>query len=166
MNDIRTMVMQLLNQFRENQRNIELLRYELEHPPMVTEEEMISALSFGHGEYTGTTSGHISDKTLYIALNYKDKIDRSTTEAVHEVASELSKLEKRQQRLLHYIGLMDEKDSEIIRMTFMDAMDTEQIAAKLGVSERTIRTRRATAIEHLCRMFEYTASLHQESVAE
>ena len=50
MNDIRTMVMQLLNQFRENQRNIELLRYELEHPPMVTEEEMISALSFGHGE--------------------------------------------------------------------------------------------------------------------
>ena len=165
MNDIRTTVMQLLSLFRENQRKIELLRYELEHPPMVTEEEMISALSFGHGEYTGTTSGHISDKTLYIALNYKDKIDRTTNEAVHEVARELSKLEKQQQRLLHYIGLMDEKDSEIIRMTYMDAMDTEQIAAKLGVSERTIRTRRITAIEHLCRMFEYTAGLHQECEA-
>lgn len=158
--------MQLLSQYRINQRNIELLRYELEHPPRVTEEEMIDALSYGHCEHIGTTSGHISDKTLYIALNYRDRIRRSTNETLGEVMVELSRLEKQQQRLLYYIGLMDEQDSEIIRMTYMEALDTNQIATQLGVSERTVRARRATAIDHLCEMFEYTASLHQDGISE
>ena len=46
MNDTRSMVMSILTQFRDNQRRIEMLRYELEHPATVTADDMIDALSF------------------------------------------------------------------------------------------------------------------------
>ena len=166
MNDTRSMVMSILTQFRDNQRRIEMLRYELEHPATVTADDMIDALSFGHGEQVGTSSGHISNKTLYIALNYQDKMTLTNNEIIHGISVQLAKLENQQQRLIHYIGLMDEKDAEVIRMTYMDGMDTDQIAAQTGVSVRTVRTRRANAINHLCAMFEYTLMLHPDKANE
>ena len=72
-------------------------------------------------------------------------------------------LEKQQERLLYYIGLMDERDSELIRMTYMDGLDNDQIAAKLSVSVRTVRTRRTKAIDLLCELFAYTANLQPNS---
>ena len=90
----------------------------------------------------------------------------TNNEIIHGISVQLAKLESQQQRLIHYIGLMDEKDAEVIRMTYMDGMDTDQIAAQTGVSVRTVRTRRTNAINHLCAMFEYTATLHPDKVME
>lgn len=159
MDNIKTMVMSLLTQFRETQRYIEALRYELEHPSTISEEDMIDVLTFGHGDHQGTPKGSISNKTLYIALNYRDKAQQENERAKNEIAVRLAMLEKQQERLLYYIGLMDERDSELIRMTYMDGLDNDQIAAKLSVSVRTVRTRRTKAIELLCELFSYTANL-------
>jgi DNA-directed RNA polymerase specialized sigma24 family protein len=159
MDNIKTMVMTLLTQFRETQRYIEALRYELEHPSTISEEDMIDVLTFGHGDYQVTPKGSISNKTLYIALNYRDKARQENERAKNEIAVHLAILEKQQERLLYYIGLMDERDSELIRMTYMDGLDNEQIATKLSVTVRTVRTRRAKAIDLLCELFAYTANL-------
>lgn len=151
--------MTILTKYSETQRRIEMLRYEMAHPTDVSAEEMIEALAFGHGNHSGTAPGYISNKTLYIALNYQDKMQKANEGTKNEIAIQLTKLEKQQERLLYYIGLMDKQDAEVIRMTYMDGMDNDQIAAKLGVSARTVRTRRTKAIDLLCDMYAYTASL-------
>ena len=158
-NDTRTMVMTLLNQFRDNQRRMELLHYEMEHPTTVSEDEMIEALTFGHTDHTGTSAKRVSDKTHYVALNYQAKAMRANEETLSEIVLELSKLEKQQDRLLYYISLMEERYAEVIRMTYINGMDNDQIAAKLGVSVRTVRSRRSKAIDLLCDMFAFTASV-------
>lgn len=158
MNETRTMVMTILTQYRETQRRIEVLRYEMAHPSDISAEDMIEALAFGHGEHYGSAPGYISDKTLYIALNYRDKMQQANEGSQNEIAVQLSRLEKQQERLLHYIGLMDEHDAAVIRMTYMDGLDNDQIATKLGVSMRTVRSRRMKAIDLLCGMYEYTTS--------
>lgn len=165
MDKTRTMVMTILTQYHETQRCIEVLRYELAHPAGISAEEMIETLTFGHGDYSGSASGYISDKTLYIALNYQDKTQKANEGTKNEIAVQLNKLEKQQERLLYYIGLMDERDAEVIRMTYIDCMENDQIAAKLGVSERTVRTRRAKAIDLLCDMYAYTASLQTNNTS-
>ena len=165
MNDIKTMVMSLLTQYRETQRYIEVLRYEMQHPPTISAEEIIDSLAFGHGDHSGPTTGQISDKTFYIALNYQDKLRKTNETARNEIAIQLTKLEMQQERLRYYIGSMDEQDAELIRMTYMDGLDNEQIAQKLGVSVRTVRTRRSKAIDLLCELFAYTATLQQKETS-
>lgn len=159
MDDVRNMVMALLTQYRETQRHIEMLRYEIAHPPAISAEEMIEALAFGHGENSVSTQGGVSNKTLYTALNYQDKMQKVNESNKSEIAVQLIKLEKQQERLHYYIGLMDKQDAEVIRMTYVDGLDNDEIAARLGVSVRTVRTRRAKAIDLLCDMYAYTASL-------
>ena len=70
-------VMSLLQNYRATKRKIQQLRYELEHPTHVTPEEMIEAMSFAKGEGKGRPSGSISNKTLYIAMNYQDAANKS-----------------------------------------------------------------------------------------
>ncbi len=159
MDDIKAIVMTLLTQYRETQRYIEVLRYEMLHPSTVSAEEIIDSLAFGHGCHSSPTAGQVSNKTLYIALNYQDKLRKANDATRNEIAIQLAKLEKQQERLRYYIGLMDEREAELIRMTYIDGLDNEQIAERLGVSVRTVRTRRSKAIDLLCELFAYTATL-------
>ena len=62
--------MELLETYHDRERMIAVLRYELEHPGKISSAEQIEAMNYGHGDGIGGTKGHISNKTLYIALNY------------------------------------------------------------------------------------------------
>ena len=78
-NDMRSYVINLLETYQERTRKIALLHYELEHPTRTSEAEIISAMALGHGAGGSShTEGHISDKTLYIALNYQSKVDNGS----------------------------------------------------------------------------------------
>ena len=66
--ETRTYVVRLLEFYQKRSKQIELLHYELYHPADISENEMIGALALAHGEGSGA-GGHISDKTLYIAMN-------------------------------------------------------------------------------------------------
>ena len=163
MNDTKAMVLSLLSNYHENQRRIDLLRYELEHPSFITSEEMIDVLNFGHGEQRSSPGSSLSNKTPYIALNYHDKASQMNSGNLDEIVFQLTQLEEQQARLLHYISLMDNNDAELIRMTYLDNMDNEQIAAKLKVSIRTVSTRRTKAIDRLCEMFDYTIGVQRSN---
>ena len=87
MNDnIRKKVISDLNLLSEMEQRIELLRYEMDHRGRVSPDEMINAMTFGHGDGAGIASGHISNKTLYIALNYQDKMEEVNAEATNDLA--------------------------------------------------------------------------------
>lgn len=86
-------VLMLLESYNERARKIAVLRYNLEHPAKVSRSEQIEAMNFGHGDGFGHSAGHISNKTLYIALNYEEQAERMNAESAHEIAKELFALE-------------------------------------------------------------------------
>ena len=71
MNVTREYVVQLLNYYHQRVCQIALLRYELEHPVQVSPAEMIDAMSFVKDTNIRRSIGHISNKTLFIAVNYQ-----------------------------------------------------------------------------------------------
>ena len=86
-------VLKLLESYNERERKIAVLRYNLEHPTTVSRAEQIEAMNFRHDDSLGHSAGHISNKTLYIALNYEEQAERMNAESAHEIAKELFALE-------------------------------------------------------------------------
>ena len=71
-----------LEDYPAMEREIAVLQFELEHPAMVSEDEMREAMTFARGDCVGGAKGHISDKTMYIALNYRQAAERANQERV------------------------------------------------------------------------------------
>ena len=59
-------------------------------------------------------------------------------ESAHEIAKELFALECEQRRLTYFIGLLDKRQAEVIRLVFVDGIPTKEVAAKFGLTYRTI----------------------------
>ena len=88
--DMKNYVSELLEGYRARERKIAVLRYDLEHPSEVGVTEQIEAMNYGSGEGVGHSKGHISNKTLYIALNYEEQAKQLNAESAKEIADELS----------------------------------------------------------------------------
>ena len=159
--EMREMVMNHLENYQANERRIEVLKFEVSHPAQVSSDDIIDSMSFTHGEGGLPGSNYISDKTLFIALNYQDRMEHINLSALNEVKTLLRSLEWQQERLRHYISLLDANEAEIIRLSFMEGLQSHEVGAKLGITARTVRTRRNQAIDHLCEMYLYAAELQQ-----
>lgn len=149
-------VLSLLESYNERERKIAVLRYNLEHPTTVSRAEQIEAMNFGHGDGLDHSAGHTSNKTLYIALNYEEQAERMNAESAHEIAKELFALECEQRRLTYFIGLLDKRQAEVIRLVFVDGIPTKEVAASFGLTYRTIDRIKRTAIENLTEMYAYS----------
>lgn len=160
-NDTRIYVVNLLETNQERQRKIALLHYELEHPTHTTEAEVISAMALDHGDGSnnGHTDGRISDKTLYIALNYQSRADKLNTDIKQEIVLQLVELEEKQKRLNYYITLLDSRQATVLRLIYFKKLPLEEIASQIGVVLRTVRKIRDRAIDELARMYDFTRSL-------
>ena len=87
--DMKSYVSELLEGYRARERKIAVLRYDLEHPSEVGVTEQIEAMNYGSGEGVGHSKGHVSNKTLYIALNYEEQAKQLNAESAKEIADEL-----------------------------------------------------------------------------
>lgn len=154
--DKKEYVLNLLKDFRKCERKIAVLRYDLEHPAVVNQAEQIDAMNFGRGDGLGHMQGHISNKTLYIALNYEEQVERLNTETKAEIANELFSLERKQKKLVFYVGLLEKRQADVIRLMFMQGMSTVEIAEDYGLTCRTIDRIKREAIENLAEMYAYT----------
>ena len=68
--EMKAHIVRLLENYSKRERQISLLHYEMQHGARITPEEMIEAMSLGRGDSMGNSGkDHISNKTLYIALN-------------------------------------------------------------------------------------------------
>ena len=138
---------------------IALLRYEMDHCVRVSPTEMIHAMSFSRGEGIGTAPGHISDKTLYTALNYEEKMRDINTEVFEPIVQKICQLEEERDRITHCISLLSPKQAQIVRLTFIDQKTTDQIADSMEISSKTVIRQRKCAIDRLCNMYTFIAGL-------
>ena len=155
-NDMRSYVINLLETYQERTRKIALLHYELEHPARTSEAEMISAMALGHGaDGSSHTEGHISDKTLYSALNYQSKIDKMNAVIKEEIVVQLVELEQEQRRLEYYVSLLEKRQAEVIRLIHFEGHTQNEVATELAVVPRTVRRIRNEALDKLVDMYSF-----------
>ena len=156
--DMRSYVVNLLESCQERKRKIALLHYELEHPAHTSEEEMISAMALGHGNGNGGgfPDGHISDKTFYIALNYKNRADKLNADTKKEIVMQLVELEQEQSRLEYYTSLLEKRQALVIRLAYFEGLPWDEAAEKVGVAVRTIHKIRNQALDQLVEMYRFT----------
>lgn len=157
--DMKAHVINLLESYPERERQIALLHYEMQHTAHVSPEEIIDAMSLGHGDGLGGSSkGHISDKTMYIALNYQEKMDRMNANAISEIAQRLLELEADQDRLRYYVSLLKKREAEVIRLFYMEQMTMDDVEKGMHLSAKTLRKLKNQAVDALTAMYEFAAN--------
>lgn len=155
-NDMRSYVINLLETYQERTRKIALLHYELEHPARTSEAEIISAMALGHGAGGSShTEGHISDKTLYIALNYQDRADKLNADIKQEIVVQLVELEREQKRLDYYISLLNERQAKAIQFFYEKELTQGEVEKLMGLSAKTVRKLKKEALDALVVMYEF-----------
>lgn len=157
--EIRAHILQLLEGYPERERKIALLRYELEHAGQISKNEMIETMALGHSDGNGHSDGRISDKTLYIALNYQIKSDKLNGEVKETIVTQLVDLEQTQSRLKYYVSLLERRQAEVLRLGYFDGLPWEDVAPKVGVALRTVRKIKDRAIDELAAMYAFTKEL-------
>lgn len=154
--EMKNYVLNLLDNYQNCERKIAVLRYELAHPAQVTGAEQIAAMSYERSDGSGYTKGRISNKTLYIALNYKEQAERINTELTSEIAEELFALEQQQKKLRHYIALLEKRQADIVRLVYLEKVPTGAVAERYSLTYRTIDRIKMAAVESLAEMYAYS----------
>lgn len=158
--DMKAHVIKILEGYSERERQIALLHYEMLHTARVSPEEVIDSMSLGHSDDMGGSSrGHISNKTMYIALNYQERMDHLNIESMDEIAGHLLELEAEQDRIRYYVTLLEKKEAEVIRLFYFEGHSKEDIAKKIKVVQRTVNKIKTRAIDHLVELYTFTSDL-------
>ena len=154
--DMKKQITKLLETYPDRERQIALLHYEMQHSAHVSPEEVIDGMALGHGDSMGGSGkGRVSNKTMYIALNYQERMDRMNAEAANEIADCLLKLKAEQDQLRYYVSLLENREAEVICMTYFDGADQSRVAESLGVVPRTMRRIKKEAIIKLAEMYAF-----------
>lgn len=151
--DMEAYVIGLLETYREREQKISALRYELNRPARLSTNELIEAMALVHDDGMGRPVGHVSDKTLYIALNYQEKADKINAHVVDEIAGQLVELEDEQNRLKYYVSLLEGRQAEVIRLTYFEVCNQDEAAKKIGVVPRTMRRIKKEAVSKLVELY-------------
>lgn len=128
----------------------------MSHPTDVSDDEMIGALALAHGEGGGCSGGHISDKTLYIALNYQEQVKIVNKRNRDEIVTQLVDLENQQKRLQYYVSLLDERHADVLEFLYFKGHSQEDCAKMLGIAARTVRRIKDDAIDELTELYNFT----------
>lgn len=152
-------VIGLLESYTDRKRKIAVLHFELDHAAQTSKNEMLETMALGHGDGSGRMDDRISDKTLYIALNYQNRVDKLNADTKEEIVIELVKLEDEQNRLDYYMSLLEERQAETLRLSYIKKLPQEKVAETLGLSVRTVQTLKAKALSDLVEMYQFVSNL-------
>lgn len=146
----------LLKKYPGWQKKITLLEFERKNPSEATHLEVLSGLAFARPLIEGAgASGHISDKTMQIALSFREKADRMNSDTILDIDQELSILRTRIEKLDFYVSQLEEKQAEVIRGHYFEGMSWVDLQKKLHISSRTLSNRRNNGLDALIAMGEY-----------
>ena len=158
--NIKNYVIQELEAYPRILRQISVLRYEMEHPAHVSAQEMLDAMAYACGDRTGSSPGHVSDKTFYIAMNYRQKAAAANSEISEEISAKLLELERKKGRIEYYVGMLDSRKANVIRLCFFEGRTIEDAAEELNISAKTAQIAKKKAIEELTDLFALTSNIN------
>ena len=146
-------VLELLENSSHRLRQIELMRYELQHIPQVSDSEMIEAMSLP--SLTNSEKAASSKAVPDVALSYKQTTERMDAEALSELASAYVDLWREHNRLLHYIGLLDERQGRVLRLYYFESYVWTDVAKVMHMTVRTAQRIRQQAADELAKLYAF-----------
>lgn len=154
--NIRAKVLEDLKSYAQLQKKVVLLRYEQEHPARVSNSEVIDSMVLSRPVSDGIRpTGCISDKTMRIAAQFRDKTDRLNQETVMEIAQELHAVERQLAKLEFYVSQLDKRQAEVIRKYYFEGKTWGELQQEMHMSSRTLIKRRDDGLDALVAMYEY-----------
>lgn len=151
---VQTKVKELLESYQKRQREIAVLEYELNHGIRFSNADTLqSANSFCGERIESHRQKHISAQTLYIAINYNEKMDHASAGGLVPFAQRLHDLKQIQERLTFYVSLLDTRQAEVLRLFYFQGFSQQEVAKELDVSVRTIQEIKSQAISDLVELY-------------
>lgn len=158
-------VIALLKTYPQLKKKINLLEYERQHPAQVSSQEVISGLALAHPISEGPgAAGHISNKTMQIALNFQEETDRLNYATVMEIDQELAILRGRIEKLEFYVAQLDKRQAEVIRKYYFEEKTWPELQKEMHASSRTLVKRRDDGLTALMAMGQYMEGVMKEQV--
>lgn len=146
----------LLKKYQEWQKKITLLEFERDNPAEATQLEVLDGLALSHPSMDGPRApGYISNKTMQLAMSFRNKADRMNCETLLDIDQELSILRTRTAKLDFYVSQLDEKQAEVIRGHYFEGKSWAELQKELHISSRTLSNRRNGGLDTLITMGEY-----------
>lgn len=161
--EMKNQVINLLETYAERTRKIALLRYELEHPGQITEDELLAAITLsGPKDESGIRGSGVSDKTMRIAMSYRETAQRLNSAVILEIRRDLQALEWEIDRLNFYMEFLTKEEQGILRLYYFEKRPWSRIEKETGLSRRTLVRRRSDAIDRLTQMYAYTGAYREK----
>lgn len=149
-------VLELLENSSHRLRQIELMRYELQRIPQVSDSEMIEAMSLP--SLAGSEKAVSSKAVPDVALSYKRTAERMNAEALGELVSAYMDLWREHDRLLHYIGLLDERQGRVLQLYYFESYVWTDVAKAMHMTVRTAQRIRQQAVDELTKLYAFADS--------
>ena len=159
MEHISTMeVVNLLRDYPELVKERDVLRYELDHSVSVSDQEMIEAMNYKKGTGAMPLPGSVSNKTLYIMMNYKERVAEVNAEIRNEISYRLIPLEDKTERLEFYMSRLTEQQRKVIKCCYFDKMALSETATFIKSTVWIVRKLRDSAVNDLVKMYNYVGN--------
>ena len=153
---IKAQVIEELKQYPILKTKVMLLQYELDHPARITDDEVIDCMSLSRlVSDCIRPSGFISDKTMRIATQFRDKKDRLNQETVMEIAQELHSVEQQLSKLEFYVSQLEEKQAEVIRKYYFEGKTWGELQQEMHLAPRTLLKRIDDGLDALVSIYSY-----------
>ena len=135
-NEMTGYILTLLENYAKTTKEIELLRYELQHCNIVSPEEMIETLALSRRE--NNPDSRYPHDVAGIAMCFREVTDRLNKDASNEVAAQYVALVRERERLQYYISLLEHRESTALKEHYFFQKSWTEIAKNLGVTRRTV----------------------------
>lgn len=160
-NEMTGYILTLLENYAKTTKEIELLRYELQHCNIVSPEEMIETLALSRRE--NNPDSRYPHDVAGIAMCFREVTDRLNKDASNEVAAQYVALVRERERLQYYISLLEHRESTALKEHYFFQKGWTEIAKNLGVTRRTVYKIRAEAIDNLASFYRFTKQVFRLS---
>ena len=146
---IRAQVMKDLKGYPQLKKKAALLRYEQEHPARISDSEVIDSMALSAPMGSGVRrSGFISDRTMQIAAQFRDKRERLNQETIMEIEQELHSVE-------FLVSRLDPRQAEVIRRYYFEGRTWGELQQEMHLSPRALIKRRDEGVDALARIYDY-----------
>ena len=160
-NEMTGYILTLLENYAKTTKEIELLRYELQHCNIVSPEEMIETLALSRRENNPDNS--YPHDVAGIAMCFREVTDRLNKDASNEVAAQYVALFRERERLQYYISLLEHRESTALKEHYFFQKSWTEIANDLGITRRTVYKIRVEAIDNLAGFYAFTKQVFRLS---
>ena len=154
MNITKADVIAMLENYKEWKRRAAQLEFEIQHyRPMATEADIIDMMMFGQTSDGIVSKGHISNKTVNIALSYDERKDELNIKELDALNCDLQTVMLQMARIRHYISLLETKQSDVLTQIYIHNTTLPETAERLNMSLSTVQRNRNNGVNKLCEMF-------------